>query len=56
MSDGVLSQEEINALLSGGLPDADTTAAAPPEELTPDERQTKRPISAWERQRQHCFP
>ncbi len=40
MSDGVLSQEEINALLSGGIPDADTASAAPDEELTPDEVDT----------------
>ena len=40
MSDGVLSQEEINALLSGGIPDADTSDAAAGEELTPDEVDT----------------
>lgn len=40
MSDGVLSQEEINALLSGGIPDADTSGAASDEELTPDEVDT----------------
>lgn len=40
MSDGVLSQEEINALLSGGIPDADTASATPDEELTPDEVDT----------------
>lgn len=40
MSDGVLSQEEINALLSGGIPDADTSDAAASEELTPDEVDT----------------
>lgn len=40
MSDGVLSQEEINALLSGGIPDADTSDTAAGEELTPDEVDT----------------
>lgn len=40
MSDGVLSQKEINALLSGGIPDADTSDAAAGEELTPDEVDT----------------
>lgn len=40
MSDGVLSQEEINALLSGGIPDADTSGAASDEDLTPDEVDT----------------
>lgn len=40
MSDGVLSQEEINTLLSGGIPDADTSDAAAGEELTPDEVDT----------------
>lgn len=40
MSDGVLSQEEINALLSGGISDADTSDAAAGEELTPDEVDT----------------
>lgn len=40
MSDGVLSQEEINALLSGGIPDADTSDAAAGEELTTDEVDT----------------
>ena len=40
MSDGVLSQEEINALLSGGIPDADTSDAAAGEELTPDDVDT----------------
>ena len=40
MSDGVLSKEEINALLSGGIPDADTSDAAAGEELTPDEVDT----------------
>ena len=40
MSDGVLSQEEINALLSGGIPDADTSDAAAGDELTPDEVDT----------------
>lgn len=40
MSDGVLSQEEINALLSGGIPYADTSDAAAGEELTPDEVDT----------------
>lgn len=39
MSDGVLSQEEINALLSG-IPDADTSDAAAGKELTPDEVDT----------------
>ena len=34
MSDGVLSQEEINALLSGGTPDTDTSGAVSDEELT----------------------
>ena len=40
MSDGVLSQEEINALLSGGTPDTDTSGAVSDEELTPDEVDT----------------
>lgn len=40
MSDGVLSQEEINALLSGGIPDTDTSGAVSDEELTPDEVDT----------------
>lgn len=40
MSDGVLSQEEINALLSGGISDADTSDTAAGEELTPDEVDT----------------
>lgn len=40
MSDGVLSQEEINALLSGGISDTDTSGAVSDEELTPDEVDT----------------
>ena len=40
MSDGVLSQEEITALLSGGTPATDTSGAVSDEELTPDEVDT----------------
>ena len=45
MSDGVLSQEEINALLSGGIPDTDTSGAVSDEELTPDEVDTSGEIA-----------
>lgn len=38
MSDGVLSQEEINTLLNGGIPDAsETSSAALEDELAPNE-------------------
>lgn len=44
MSDGVLSQEEINALLNGGTPDA-ADAEGSEETLTPDEVDTIGEIS-----------
>lgn len=52
--DGVMSQEEINALLNG----SEDSSEQPKEEvLTEKEKiQSERlPISVWERQRPRCF-
>ena len=55
MSDGVLSQEEINALLNGGISDA-TDDVVEEDELTPDEVDTIGEIAnIREQRRPRCF-
>ena len=56
--DGVLSQEEINALLNDpGSAAAPSTASASEEALTDSEKTPsgKLPISVWELLQQRCF-
>ena len=55
--DGVMSQEEINALLKRDLRTADEQK--PQEEVLTRQKkiQSERlPISAWEQRQPHCFP
>lgn len=54
--DGVMSQEEINALLNGS---ADSGEQKPQEEVLTEKKkiQSERlPISAWEQRQPRCFP
>ncbi len=58
MSDGVLSQEEINALLVVGYR---MLTRLTRQQVKNSHRMkliplVRLPISAWERQRQHCCP
>ena len=51
--DGVMSQEEINALLNGS---ADSGEQKPQEEVLTEKEKDRLPISAWEQRQPRCFP